>query len=183
MLWAVLRPVVVAPRRAKASLPHLMTALAVVAGVLAVSLPAQAADESYSGSGTNIYRRYAGDYLISSSISVLYTGNSELNEEAVSYVAFNIPANKAYSAVNLSHAHSCNYGAGVPINFSLLTRQPASNGAGMTEIRASARFGGVVAGSGASTDSLPGSVVTEMNRLSAAGGGTLYLGVYAGTGA
>lgn len=168
---------------ARPAVVRLMMVLALVASVLAVSAPAQAAGESYSGSGTNIYRRYAGDYLISSSIAVLYTGNSQVYEEAASYVAFNIPANKFYSAVNLSHAHSCNYGAGVQINFSLLTRQPASNGVGITEIRASARFGGVIARSGASVDSLPSSVVTEMNRLSAAGGGTLYLGVHAGTSA
>lgn len=166
---------------ARPAIFRLMMVLVLVAGVLAVSAPVQAADEVYSGSGTNIYRRYAGDYLISSSISVLYTGNSQVNEEAVSYAAFNIPANKSYTSVNLSHAHGCNYGSGVQINFSLLTRQPASNGSGMAEVRASTRFGGVVAGSGASVDGLPGSVVTEMNRLSAAGGGTLYLGVYAGT--
>ena len=160
---------------------RLTMALTLIVGVLAVSSPAQAAGESYSASGTGIYRRYAGDYLITADVGVLFAGNSQVNEEMVSYATFTIPANKSYSSVNLSHAHSCNYGAGVQINFSLLTRQPASNGGGITEVRASTRFGGVVAGSGASVDSLPSSVVTEMNRLSAAGGGTLYLGVYAGT--
>ena len=162
---------------------RLMMVLALIAGVLAVSSPVQAAGESYSGSGTGIYRRYAGDYLITADLGVLFTGNSQVNEEMVSYATFTIPANKSYSSVNLSHAHGCNYGAGAQISFSLLTSRPASNGAGITEIRASTRFGGVVAGAGASVDSLPGSVVTEMNRLSAAGGGMLYLGVYAGTSA
>ena len=156
---------------------RLLMMLVLMAGVLSFSAPAQAATETYTSVGTTLGKTRIDTYPVSGGHIVQYSGGAGSTELGVFYGRISIPANKVFLSSSISYTYNCARVGNSPITFFLLNRQPASGAAGMAEVIAGTTVGGMTPGSsGTGFDSLANAVTTEMNRISAAGGGTLYLG-------
>lgn len=173
-VMSLARRIAGAARLAKVSVIRVLMLVALVASALVVGTPAQAQPTySYTGSGQSILTRGYVPGL------VFY---ADPRGDEVNYFRFVIPAGKTYTSAGLSYDHTA-YEPTPPhiATLSLLSGEPSGDAAGMAAVRAGAVVGTfqVTSDRNIGIANLSAAVVTEMNRLSAAGGGSLYMGAHA----
>ncbi len=174
-LWAVLGLTVGAGRRARALILQLMMALALVVGAVAIGSPAQARTETFSAISETVAYSDQGYYSDQSALEVYYYTYTKFG---VFYSAITIPAGKVYSSASVNYNYTNNNQIAT-VSIVLLSGAPPVSAAGLDQVRAGTSVGSLgITTTGSGAVSLSSTAVAEMNRLSAAGGGTLYLGAY-----
>ncbi len=154
--------------------------LALITGASAIGSPAQARTETFAQSAETIRRNGSGNYSNVPGQVLSNYPDSGGTIVGYFYVVISIPGNKLYNSANIDYLYSVGDGSGLPVNISLMSSRPTIDAAGFNQIATSSQVGSLTlqSSSGSGTASLSAGVVSEMNRLSAQGGGELYLGVY-----
>lgn len=154
-----------------------LVALALVAGVLMAGSPAQAQTEMFDQDGRTIEYSTGHYGSVGMGHYLIQDGSGEY--VMMFYKPVNVPAGRTYTSASVSYRYDVSRGAGNAVNITLMSTEATYDAAGFSLIRTSPSVGGFIlqSGSGVATTSLSNTVVNEMNRLSADGGGWLYLGV------
>ena len=154
-----------------------LVALALVAGVLMAGSPAQAQTETFDQDGRTIEYSTGHYGSVGMGHYLIQDGSGEY--VMMFYKPVNVPAGRTYTSASVSYRYDVGHGAGNAVNITLMSTEATYDAAGFSLIRTSPSVGGFIlqSGSGVATTSLSNTVVNEMNRLSADGGGWLYLGV------
>lgn len=177
VLWALRDALVGAARQGRGAFFQLMLLLALVAGLSAASLPAQAQTQTFSATSETIIYVTNTSYNSSPIRQILYFPPSN---DQLFYSAFSVPAGKVYASASINYQKDASVGDSATVNISLLSARPTIDAAGQGQIVNGATAGsvGISSSFSSGTITLSADVVARMNQLSASGGGTLYLGAY-----
>lgn len=149
-------------------------ALALVVGVSALGSPARAT-ETFSAMTETIAYSDQGYYSDQADPLVYYY---TAGKYGVIYSAVTIPAGKIYASAGMNYEYA-GTGRLATVSVVLLSSQPPVSADGLNQVSGGTALGSFAISTGGSgVVNLPDTVIAEMNRLSAAGGGTLHLGAY-----
>jgi len=150
----------------------LALALVMLCGLVS---PASAQSQvTISGSTYSISQ--SGSFYDQRYYALLY-GASHGEAYDVAYFAFSIPANRNFTSVKFSYNYSPDFYVDHPINFVSLSGEPSVDAAGQDAVKAATLLATVPANLKTSLD-LPEAFLSQMNMLSAAGGGTMWIGAW-----
>jgi uncharacterized protein YhjY with autotransporter beta-barrel domain len=149
----------------------LLLALIGAPGIAAAQSGTETLTGSIDGVGWNGQSYYSNG-------GVLYAeppGNGTGYELA--FVTFTVPANRTFTSVSLDYTYAQYGGASHTINFVSLSAAPAVSAAGQNTVRSAPALGSV-ASNGSGPFSLPAGFLSQMNSLSASGGGVMRIGAW-----